>query len=161
MILYISQLLSAILTGWIFCGIFGKISGENSADNRVFFEGKMMVSAISGAAVSLLKICGFITAFGVISALVGSVLPEMPISVRALLYGCLELTSGALLAAQTGGLTGAAVCGAICGWAGFSVHLQTMAAVREQGLKLGYYYRGKLLQSLLCAIFTLLFCKIF
>jgi len=161
LILYISQLLSAVLTGYIFCRIFGKLPMRRGINNPVFFSGNMLVSAISGAAVSLLKICGFVTAFGVITALVGNAAGGLPDALRALLYGSLELTSGAVQAARAGGLAGVTVCGAICGWAGLSVHLQTMSAVREQGLQLGYYYRGKLLQSLLCAGFTLIFCKFF
>ena len=160
-ILYVSQLLSAILTGIVFCMIYGRMPLRSGKETEIFFSGNMLVSAISESVISLLKICGFITAFGGLTALAGNMAAGLPAAVRALLYGFLELTSGALQAASTGGLTGITVCGAICGWAGWSVHMQTMSAVRELNLGLGHYYRGKLLQCLFCAGITLILCKFF
>ena len=124
---------------------------------------------MKGAFSATLNICGFVVFFTVLLRLLylAGVLPFLARGAAALLgplgleeetagqllTGLIELCSGVWsLAGAVPGLTkGAALAAFMLGWAGLSIHCQTLSFLAEGGLSSGTYFCGKLLHGLLSA----------
>ena len=103
------------------------------------------LSAVTGAAETMLRLCAFVVFFSVAMALLATVFGPVP----PLLAGCIELTVGVTnLAPHRLGFTAAA---ALLGWGGIAVHCQTAAVLSDTDLSLRPYLAGKVLHGLLSA----------
>ncbi|MBR5571628.1 MAG: sporulation protein [Oscillospiraceae bacterium] len=103
------------------------------------------LSAVTGAAETMLRLSAFVVFFSVAMALLATVFGPVP----PLLAGVLELTVGVTnLANDRLGFTAAA---ALLGWGGVAVHAQTAAVLSDTDLSLRPYLAGKALQGLLSA----------
>lgn len=128
------------------------------------------VSGVKSAVASSLNICGFVIFFAVlikllmISGLLGSAAAGLaallsPFGMDAataqhLLTGAIELTSGvwSLSGAAEELSTGAAMAAFMLGWAGVSVHCQTLSFLCDSGLSGKNYILGKLLHGAFSAV---------
>lgn len=102
-----------------------------------------LLSAVQGAAVSILRVCAFVVFSLVLLSLVESA--EAPLPPWA--AGFLELTNGVLRLPPT--RSGFLTAAALMGWGGLSVHGQTAAVMSGSGVKMTHYLVGKVLQSTL------------
>ena len=173
LLLYLVHTLASVLTG--LCFRFWK-RREPPAPPRRLPErtgragfGAAFTGAVKGAFSATLNICGFVVFFTVLLRLLylAGVLPFLARSAAALLgplgleeetagqllTGLIELCSGVWSLAGAGaGLTkGAALAAFMLGWAGLSIHCQTLSFLAEGGLSSGTYFCGKLLHGLLSA----------
>ncbi len=162
--LYAAQLAAALFCGWLFTPRAARSAAakSSSAPASPRFSAADLAQIIPESTISLLSVCGFVTAF----TLLCRPLHALPLSgvfaqaLRTLLCGALEVTA-ASSAASGGGLYAELAAAAAVGWSGLSVHLQTEAIARPAGLRLGRYYAAKGAQALLCPLFYLLMCNFF
>ena len=71
--------------------------------------------------------------------------------VKVAIFGVTELSAGVRAAAASGyGPWGAALCGAVAGWGGFSVHCQILSVCDGCPVPLARFYLCRVLQSLIC-----------
>jgi sporulation integral membrane protein YlbJ len=157
-LIYLSQLLSAVIVGIAlrFTRTGPIVPRQRRENTGAQLSASVFTSAVSGASVSMLKICGFITAFSVLCAMVrrGALLSGYPLGGRtaALLFGFLEITAGSGAASQMGGNAGIALTAAAAGWSGLSVHMQTASVIAGKGLSMKRYIAGKAAQGVLCVL---------
>ncbi len=103
------------------------------------------LSAVTGAAETMLRLCAFVVFFSVAMALLATVFGPVP----PLLAGCIELTVGVTnLSPHRLGFTMAA---ALLGWGGIAVHCQTAALLSDTDLSLRPYLMGKALHGIFSA----------
>lgn len=103
------------------------------------------LSAVTGAAETMLRLSAFVVFFSVAMALLATVLGPVP----PVLAGFVELTVGVTnLSNNRLGFTAAA---ALLGWGGIAVHCQTAAVLSDTDLSLRPYLIGKALHGLLSA----------
>ena len=113
--------------------------------------------------ISLLTLTGFIPA---VSAALGRVFAPVGLDrdwIERLITGIIELTSGvASLRGATASLYRSMAAAAfMLGWAGLSIHAQTLSFIADSGLSVKTYFFGKLLHGLLSAVFATALARIF
>lgn len=156
-LLYVSQILSAVLVGIALRFTRKEESLPPVRTNAdLTLSPAVFTSAVAGASVTMLKICGFITAFSVLCAMVRTAVAifsyELQGTAAALIFGFLEITAGAGASSAVGGSAGIALTAAAVGWSGLSVHMQTAAVLAQKGLSMKRYAVGKAVQGLLCGL---------
>ncbi len=163
-VLYGIHVLSALLIGLIFrqkhCPVMPYAFTQKTAASPALPA--RFLQAVTGSFSSFLNVCAFVLLFAVLTCLLEQ-LPwfcSLPLWARSLLSGSLELTSGTAMAAAAGlsHRTTLALISFICGWGGWSVHLQSVCFLQEAGLSPGRYLSAKLLHGSLSAVLTLLLC---
>ncbi len=173
-ILYASHFLSSLTVGLTFRS-FGKKERDTPASCISQLEpkpfGSLLGDSISGAANTVFVVCGFVMLFQIFLAMLDHlgliVLVEhimlrlhLPAELaRPIVFGFFEPTNGCRACAQY--LAGSPlVCltmiSAIVGWSGISIHLQVAAMIHRAGLRLHYYWAGKLLQGIVAPFYTFL-----
>lgn len=156
-LLYMSQMISAVLVGIALRFTRKEESLPPVMTDAVYtMSPAIFTSAVAGASVTMLKICGFITAFAVLCAMVRAAAAVFGYELQgigaALIFSFLEITAGAGASAAVGGRVGIALTAAAVGWSGLSVHMQTAAVLSQKGLSMNRYAVGKAAQGLLCGL---------
>lgn len=157
LLLYLVQLLSALALG-----ILGRRRGRFSGqDVRAIPESAAapgfsaaMTESIKKAGQSILEVCMFVLAFGVLSSMVQSAAGRFfPADAARLAAGAMELACGmqALGAADAPQSVKFVLCSFFLAFGGLSVHAQTRAVLRAAGLDALPVFRPKLAQGLLAA----------
>ncbi len=83
---------------------------------------------------------------------------------ESILSGFLEIVTGLSKLSTVEGLSPALIMsaiGLILGWSGLSVHFQVMSVISKTDLKAKSYLFGKLMQSILAAVYSYLFASLF
>lgn len=168
--LYGIHLLSALSIGLFYRNPKGIVKSDSyTAKAKGKRDGfALFLQAVTDSLSVFWNVCAFVLIFAVISCLLQqlplvSALQRLPgggLLWYGLLSGTLELTSGASCLAHAG-LPSSLLLPALsflCGWGGFSVHFQTISIVQEAGLSCRQYLKGKLLQGLVAALLTGIFC---
>lgn len=125
------------------------LSCRSKKENTINFPQVSIVSAflsaVTGAAETMLRLSAFVVFFSVSMALLAAVFGPVP----PLAAGFVELTVGVTNLSNTRlGFTSAA---ALLGWGGIAVHCQTAAVLSDTDLSLRPYLVGKALHGLLSA----------
>jgi sporulation integral membrane protein YlbJ len=176
LLLYLTHIAAAALVGLLFRFYRPedrprRVRGSWSVQATPFAAA--FTRSVTGAMQSVLNICAFVLFFtvvirvlslsGILSALAGllaalfSPLGLTQTWAQRLLTGLLELSSGVSTLSGTGGLTAKLTLAAfLLGWAGLSVHCQTLSFLTDSGLSTGTYFAGKLLHGILAAALTAL-----
>lgn len=160
LLLYAAHILGCLCTGLL-------LWRPEGGRIRVEAPAASLPEAMTAALRSMLTVCAYVVFFtaavealralGLFSYLASELALRCHLGLTeagALIMGFLELGSG--VAALSGlPLTprSLALCSLICGWGGLSVHMQTAAAVAEEGIKTARHTVGRLL----CAVFSSLF----
>ncbi len=116
-------------------------------------QGQLLPMAITSAATGMLNVCATVLLF---SAFVGTLMHTLDgLSIgglaRAVIYGMFELSTGVCEAsALCPPAVAAALCAAIVGWAGLSVHCQMLAVCEGCPVAMGWFWLSRILQALLC-----------
>ncbi len=144
--LYLIHVTAALLAGLLLCRKAPKqkrVSLPTKATEASFSTA--LVESISGAGLTCIQLCSFITFFQVVLQLVSR---RIHIS-HPLALGFVELTCGMVRLGTTPG--DFIIAAALLGWGGCSVHCQTAAVLADTGLSMAPYLRAKLLHALLSA----------
>ena len=163
-----------------FYGGSGDAAGRRQ-NARPHFRAERFTAVFTGAVknsfLSTLNICAFVVFFTVVIRLLSlsGILPgaarllSLPFSplgltrewAERLLTGAIEISSGVWTLAGDGALTGRLSMAAfMLGWAGLSIHCQTLSFVGDSGLSSRTYLAGKLLHGGLCALFTAILARL-
>jgi hypothetical protein len=151
-----SQALSAFILLLLTRGKGEKTNAERTPKQPALPQNHMPpLSAFTGAVKSsgaaALNICSFVTFFYIFSDMLLALFPVKG-PTGALISGALEISCGfSALASLCAGVAWRYFCGgAILGFGGFSVLLQSADAAGDGGFRAGKYLAGKTAQGLLC-----------
>lgn len=120
-------------------------------------------AALKSSGAAAINICSFVTFFYVLSEIVLSILPYGASggAIGALVAGLMEISCGFSRLAGCGGALGYFCGGAILGFGGFSVLLQSADAAGDGGFCAKRYLLCKAVQGLLCGALAVLFGSVF
>lgn len=174
LLLYLVHGLASVITGVCFRRWRG---GSDSSRPRLHRGDKprpnfaaAFTGGVKNSFASTLNICGFVIFFTVLikmlvlsgvlpAAAKGAALLLRPLGLdedtaRRLLIGVIEMSSGvwSLSAAAESLSSGAAMAAFMLGWAGISVHCQTLSFLCDSGLSAKTYIIGKLMHGVLSAV---------
>ena len=165
-LLYLTHMLASCLVGVVF-RFYGP-KEDVGRTNSPTFQAKRFTAAftqaVTGAMTSTLNICAFVLFFTVLlrlctltgllpalAGLLGRLLSPLGFTedwATRLLTGLMELSSGVAGLTGSGQLAGrAAMAAFMLGWAGVSIHCQTLTFLADSGLSPGTYFAGKLLHG--------------
>ncbi len=136
------------------------------------------VESVKSSFMSSIGICGFVIFFTVVVRLLycAGVIPFISNTIYSVLSplgidkawgerlftGIIELSSGVWSLKEAGSLPGSIVMASfMLGWAGISIHCQTLSILSESGLKSNTYVIGKLLHGIISALLTYILSQIF
>lgn len=181
LLLYLTHMLASCIVGFLF-RFYGPREERERHKNATTFQAKRFTAAftqaVTGAFGSTLNICAFVIFFTVIlrlltlsgllpalAALLGRLLGPLGFTeswAQRLLTGLIELTSGVSGLTQGGQLAGQVSMAAfMLGWAGLSIHCQTLTFLADSGLSPGTYFLGKLLHGGISAALVWGFTRLF
>ena len=162
--LYISHILAAIVTGIIFrfydrdkfCAPNSRLSTAESPASEIF--SKVLLNSIN----SILTVCGAIVFFFTASGIVLGILNLTP-PANAFISSLFEMTGGIKKISELTIPLGAklAISSFCVGFAGICVHMQVIAVTARYGFSLKPYLMGKALHGTLSALFTYILLNIF
>lgn len=165
-LLYLTHMLASCLVGLVF-RFYGPKEDARRANGPTFQAKRFTAAftqAVTGAMTSTLNICAFVLFFTVLlrlltltgllpalASLLGDLLSPLGFTedwATRLLTGLVELSSGVAGLTGSGHLAGrAAMAAFMLGWAGVSIHCQTLTFLADSGLSPGTYFAGKLLHG--------------
>lgn len=156
--LYLIHVASALLSGMLLLRHLPPLSFRSARQKKrtaSYALSGAFPAAVQNALAGCMSICAYVVFFRVAAQLALHLFPSSfahSLSCAALL-GLLELTSSitSLPATRAGFL----LCVALLGWGGLSVHCQTISVLAGSGLSLRYYWRGKILQTVLSPLLAL------
>ena len=166
-ILYISHVAGALLTGFVF-RFFGE---SEKPTHRATAQKTSVFAAVSDSVISIITLCGYVIFFSVILAMLRkigliSMLSRLlsfvninPADAELLTSGLFEITSG-ISGAHSANLPFVSL---VLSLGGISVLLQTYSFVRKSGLSIKPYIFGKILAggfSALCTKIILVLCPV-
>lgn len=181
LLLYLVHMASSCLVGVLF-RFYGPKEEPGTHGKAPTFQAKRFTTAftqaVTGAMGSTINICAFVIFFtvilrllslaGFLSALaagLGRLLGPFGLTeswCQKLLTGLIELTSGVSGLTQGGQLVGQVSMAAfMLGWAGLSIHCQTLSFLSDSGLSPGTYFVGKLLHGGISAALVWGFVRLF
>ena len=174
LLLYLVHGLASVITGVCFRRWRGGSDNNRPRLSRGDKVRPNFAAAFTGGVknsfASTLNICGFVIFFTVLikmlvlsgvlpAAAKGAALLLRPLGLdedtaRRLLIGVIEMSSGvwSLSAAAESLSSGAAMAAFMLGWAGISVHCQTLSFLCDSGLSAKTYIIGKLMHGVLSAV---------
>ena len=181
LLLYLVHMLSSCLVGLLF-RFYGPREEGRARQAAPTFQAKRFTTAftqaVTGAMGSTINICAFVIFFTVILRLLAlsGILSALALLLsrlfgplglteswsQKLLTGLIELTSGVSGLTRGGELAGQVSMAAfMLGWAGVSIHCQTLTFLSDSGLSPGTYFVGKLLHGGISAALVWGFTRLF
>lgn len=143
---------------YLFC--FRKVKLADTATGSVKEKSFLRVfpEAISDCANSMLLVTGTVVFFSVLSSILETLLPlrSLPVTVRAVLRGILELTNGVSSFAGSKPSVSIPLLSALIGWGGICVHIQAIYYLHRAGLSAKRYVLGKAAQALISGSLSVL-----
>lgn len=150
-ILYISMLISAIITGLI-TGIKQKPCSEKVRPETNTYD---FSRSVRSAALNTLYICAFIVLFSVICGILTSVITNELI--YSLVIPFIEVSNSAKIISRSTLLScdaGLILTSFAISFSGISVHMQAKSFISETDISMNRYYIAKLMQGFISAIIT-------
>ena len=123
----------------------------------------LVTSAIGEGAISMVGIGGYIVFFSVVTKMLFRVfhafLPFFD-GIFAIFSGFLEISGGIALISEMSfpEFERLVLCGFLLGFGGISVWMQVADRAENAGISLSFYWRGKCMTALFCALLAPLFC---
>ena len=145
-----------ILTALLICRLFPQehSSARALADHN---SSGGITDAVARATRSMTAICAWIILFRMVIVLLEEwVLYLLPATFRIMIYGILEVSNGCIsLNSIPSEPIRFVICAGFLGFGGLCVAMQTASVAA--GLKMKHYLLGKLLQGILCILFSFIF----
>lgn len=160
MAIYLFQFLSAVIILLISRRFLPHSAGDNKITSTK--RDNIFCDAVTSSAVNCLDISGFVCVFSAILAYVGAAadLLSLPEWTKAMIGVILEISSGCKSAEVLyGNIRAFAVAFAI-GFSGVSVIAQSASFFKNASISVAPYAVLKAVQGLLCAVITVLYCRL-
>jgi len=158
--LYVSQLITSFVSALVVNRLVFPIKEKNYATVPTIIVKPIFESlsqAVSSAVISSINICGYITFFAVINAIISKILISAPVNLLLFSKALLEFTEAAADSAVYQSVYSAFTCGFAVGWSGLSVFCQTAGFTTPLGLSLKRCIITKLLQGTLLGASCILY----
>lgn len=159
--LYVIHVISAFLTGVIFSLFSKKEKSKNKEPIYSLNLGKAISDSVLTGTQTMLNVCGFITFFAVVSALLTEPLLNMAGKniIGLFLSGLTEVTLGAknIIINSLNGETTFVLLSGILGFGGVCVFLQVLGIVSDANLSSKKYLAGKTLQMTISMLLSKLY----
>lgn len=149
-LLWLIHVISAIITGIL-------LPGRSANTSLSPIQRRITVGqALHKSLIITATVCGWVVIFRIILSFAKRwFLWLFPYTVQVLLTGILELTNGYLLLSAVENESLRFILASVfLGFGGLCVTLQTASVTSEAGLDLGYYFPGKLIQTVLSALLS-------
>lgn len=154
--LYFSQICAALIIG-IAQRKRRAVQRTSAIVLQVKSVSDIVTDAVSGAGITMLKICSFAIFFAVVGdALCKTVSHYFGAYAAAVCAALCELTLAGRSCAALGGNAARLICAFAVGFSGISVHMQVASVLSGSGISMKRYYICKLLQGVLsvCILFV-------
>lgn len=143
----------------LFVGLFFRPSERAPVQSPKLFSRRRIdpVSAVVRASEACVRIVGFVCFFSVLTSLLSMILPDgLPLSIAS---SFLEVGNASSRAARLTRPFPAVplVAFSVC-FSGLSVHFQTLSALKDTGLGVRLYWKGKIAGGLFAFLLASLFC---
>ncbi len=134
-------------------------TSEHKEDDADFSFTNVISSSIKESGVAVVSVCSFVTFFCVFAEMTVYFLPESAKLAKTLAIGIMEISGGfaALADGSRSFFEKYFLGGAILGFSGVSVFMQSASALAESGISMKKYAAGKAVQSLLCGTLAVVF----
>lgn len=162
-LLWLCLIISSLTFGLFICKIsLNENKNPNTSTTQLNEQGNLISAVMTG-----LNTAMYVGAVIVFFASVTSLFKRIPFlsdSAYIAIYSITELTGGLnvlvkFLFAENVNITfpiKAAIISAVTAWSGFCVHMQVCGILKNSGIRIKYYILGKLLQSMLSFILSLI-----
>ena len=155
--MYFSSLLAALISGFAFNrGKKDSYINYIPPTSKIKKTSEIITNAVITSAKAVFTLCAYVLFFSCICDCLTETLTGSP-QISAVFGSLLELTCGVFACSNTSGYLKYAICGFTIGWSGLSVHLQTVALLKNRVEKYSIYFYQKAFQGLLCSFAALLF----
>jgi len=158
-VLLTSHYLSNFILGIMFRNYFSH--DNKNINNMMKFDsfGNIFVGAIKKSVDTILSICGIITVFMLLSAIINNTF-DFNVYNSMLVKGLLEITIGIEELGKLGIsiIHKAVIASCFLAFGGFSVHMQVLSQISDTDIKYGYFFIGRFFQMILSGIITYLIC---
>ncbi len=164
-LLYISHVLAALLTGFLFRFYRHSKTTEQPAAKQISLASESISSCICGsiknAVVNILSVCGFVVAFSVFIRVMTNGIFQDASLLSAGVGGFFEVTRGCLDASSLSASLSQRLllCAAMMGFAGMCVHFQVIGIISKTDLSLRPYILGKIMCAALSVLILLLLLR--
>ena len=159
-LLYTCIILSAITVG-VFLKIFSRKTKKEPLQKACVFTPckdsiSIFTSAVTSSATSMLTVCAYVVFFSSLVGCISSLLDSLSLqsTLRTLVFGFFEMTSGVSAAAGTRSIEQSLIlCALFTAWSGLSVHFQIITICSGRGISFKRYFVTKAVQGVICALF--------
>ena len=162
-ILYISHILSALITGIIFR--FYNKNSFNAPVSAINVEDKsfsqIFSTVLANSLQSIITVCGAVIFFSVISSIITDLIP-LSGNIKGAVIGLLEFVTGVSAISQSSMplFEKLVLSAGVVGFAGLSVHIQVMSVVSKYNLSLTPYIIGKGIQGVIAMLLTIILLRL-
>jgi len=180
LILFLAQLISNILNGLMFRNY--KSKGFEKKPNKSIIKqsaDNILSESIYNSVISVLIVGGFISIFYMLSDMLNDAYIMYPLKQFfemilklfginqsysvGITRGIIEVTNGCIYLCQDNQnlVLNTVFCGFLISWGGLSIHMQNLTFLISSGVKVGFYFLSKTVQSFVMLIMTIILCLIF
>ncbi len=154
-ILLITHYLSNILLGILFRNSIYLRNDNNYVNNISQHFGNIFIGAIKKAVDTILMICGIVTVFLMLAAIITNIL-QLNAYNAMIVKGLFEITIGieALSELRISNSMKMVIASMILAFGGISVHVQVLSQITETKIKYSYYFIGRMYQMIIAGILT-------
>lgn len=165
LLIWLCIVLSSLLTGLILSKIYlDKLNSFNNTHTNNISNKTTIADSITSALNTSLYVGAVIIFFSSITALIKEI-PLINQKIYIVLYSFLEMTGGlnSLFFNNTHELNlyKYLYTVAIISWSGLCVHMQIYGILKSSGIKIKYFFIGKILQTIISIIIYIVFSKFF
>lgn len=169
LLLYISQILSLIITGLISNKFSAgrnaiKIANHTNTEQKKQGLGISFTSSVKSSVLGILSICGFVLFFYVLCGIITNFCHKLaaPSIISVTLCSMLEMSCGCVEAAKSLSTSAAFLaCSMILGFSGISIHFQIMSLCPDVEIKYGRFFIFKSFTSIIAGILAVILNLIF
>lgn len=167
-LLYFSHILSSLSVAFImrFAPSSYKFSKQHYPPEKPNEFSEIFTSAISSSITSILTVCGFVIFFSILVSFIEkmnlfSALSSLGIDyklLRSIIYGFFECSGGSICASALSikPIIKYMLLSSILAWSGLSVHLQVLGIIKKAKLSPKFYFKGKILMTIISPVITYL-----
>ncbi len=157
-LLLLSQVISGFLLLFLTRGSRRLTISRMMGEQESFSPFSALTSAIKESGQAVITVCSFVTFFCVFSKMASVLLPISG-ALGAMINGIFEISGGFFALSESGAglIERYFYGGAMLGFSGVSVLMQTASVVCESGLSMKTYLKGKAAQAMTCGCISLVF----
>ena len=158
-ILLISHYLSNFILGILFRKYFNHYDNNIHTISKDIHFGNVFINAINKSVDTILLICGIVTIFLLLAAIINNVF-NLNLYSSMIIKGILEITIGieALAKLNLSIIYKIVLASCFLAFGGFSVHMQVISQINDTKISYKYFLIGRIFQMIISGFITYLIC---